>query len=152
VNQAIVIPLAIDNVVPAAVNLGTCISLITFRYPSSGFDAAGAQIDGWTDVPGLVDIACMSAVPSQARIQATEVRALEEITSSELHHVWIPGYYIGLDDGWRGDTDAYPGQWVAIVGDNVGGVLTDGYQYQIMGVEFDSQEQMTRVQLKLATM
>ena len=141
---------AIQNVVPSAVRAGTYNNLCTFAAPDQAFTPAGAPSGEYVPIVGLENLECMSSVPSMARIQATEVRALAEITASELHHVAIPGYYPQIDDGWRGD-GVPPGQWVVIVGDNVGGVLTDGYQYQIMGVEFDSQNQMTRVQIKLGT-
>ena len=64
------------------------------------------------------------------------------ITASELHHVLLAGYFPALDLGWRGEGTP-KGEWQAIV---------DGWAYTIMGVESDSQSQMTRVQVKLETL
>lgn len=142
---------AIKNVVRATLRAHLYASLCTFESPD-GFDAAGAPIPNvYTPISGLENLTCMSSVPSQARIQATEVRAMNEITASELHHVLLPAYYPSLDNGWRGDGSP-AGQWVINLGDNVGGVLTNGVIYQIMGVEFDSQNQMTRVSMRLGTL
>lgn len=123
----------------------------TFQYPSNGLDAAGAPIDGYTPVTGLVALLCISAPPSDARIQATEVRALQQITASELHHVWFPAYYAQVDLGWRGELAEFPGQWTVLIGDDVNGALENGVEYQILGVESDSQSGQTRAQVKLAT-
>jgi hypothetical protein len=85
----------------------------------------------------------MAPPPSPASIQATEVRALEEITASEVHHVLLNGWYPQLDAGWRGEAADGKGAWIALI---------DSTQYEICGVESDSQSQMTRMTVKLATL
>jgi hypothetical protein len=135
------IQLAIDGVMSSAISSGLFVSLATIQAPSQDFDSAGAWDGTYADVPGLVDIPCMAPPPSDARIQATENRALEEIASSEWHHVLLNGWYPTIDEGWRGDgTPA--GSWRMMI---------DGYPYEIAGVESDSQTQMTRLTARLTT-
>ena len=139
-NQAF-IENAIQNVMAAAIQTGLFVSLATFQAPSQDFDSAGAWDGTWTNVSGLVGIPCTAPPPSDARIQATENRALAEITASEWHHVLLDAWYPALDAGWRGDgTPA--GAWR---------VLIDGFAYEISGVESDSQSQMTRLTARLTT-
>ena len=125
---------------------GLLSSLCTCQAPSGVFDDSGAPDGNYVDVSGLVNIPCTAPPPSDARIQAPEVRALAEITASELHHVLLNGYYPPIDLGWRDG-------WRLMLGDNDGaGNLINGYAYDIMGVESDSQEQMTRIEVKLASL
>jgi hypothetical protein len=132
-NQAL-ISNAILGVMPAAVATGLFVSLFTAQEPVPTQEANGD--------PTLINIPCTAPPESPGSITATEVRALEEITSSELHHVLLNGYYPTLDQGWRGENADGKGAWIALI---------DGTQYEISGVESDSQSQMTRVRVKLAT-
>ena len=139
-NQAF-IENAIANVMPAAIATGLFVSLATFKAPSQVFDSAGAWAGTYSAVAGLVDIPCTAPPPSDSRIQATENRALQEISASEWHHVLLDAWYPQLDAGWRGDgTPA--GAWI---------VTIDGADYEIAGVESDSQSQMTRLTARLTT-
>lgn len=140
-NQA-AIALAIRGVMPAALATGLFVSLFTAQQPVPTQGANGAIAFDYVDVAGLIAIPCMSSPESPGSIQATEVRALEEITAAELHHVVLNGYYPALDAGWRGENADGKGAWIALI---------DGFRYEISGVESDSQSQMTRVQVKLAT-
>jgi hypothetical protein len=150
VNQSIALALSYPmDVIRAS---GLLSSLCTFQAPSGVFDDAGAADGNYSDVIGLQNIPCMAPPPSDARIQATEVRALSEITSSEMHHVLLNGYYPTVDLGWRGDGTPQ-GAWRMMLGDNDGaGNLINGFAYMVMGVESDSQEQQTRIEVKLATL
>ena len=139
-NQGLSVSIAM--VMPAALATGLFVSLFTAQEPVPTQDAQGGIDFDYVDVDGLVDIACMAPPPSTSDIQATEVRALEDITSSEMHHVLLSGYYPALDAGWRGENADGKGAWIALI---------DGYQYEISGVESDRQSQMTRVRVKLAT-
>ena len=130
-NQAL-IQRAIQRVMPAARATGLFVSRATFQSS----DAADFP-DGWfsgvyADIPGLVDIPCTAPPVSEARIQATEVKALQEITASELLHVLLNGWYPAIDAGWRRG-------WI---------ILIDSIQYDLLGVESDSQSQMTRVSVR----
>lgn len=143
------IALAIQGVMPAALATGLFVSLFTAQQPVPNIGETGALGDGptdYVDVVGLVAIPCTAPPISTDAIQATEVRALEEITAAELHHVLLNGYYPALDLGWRGDQPNSTGAWIARIawGDQM-------FNYTISGVESDSQSQMTRVKVKLAT-
>ena len=113
----------------------------TFQAPSQVFDAAGAWSGTWADVDGLVNIPCYAPPPSDARIQATENKALEEIVSAEWHHVLLSAWYPQVDAGWRGDGSP-AGAWR---------IMIDGFPYEICGVESDGHSVMTRVTAKLST-
>ncbi len=145
---------AIWNVLPSVRRAGVLNWLLaTFQAPDGTFDEWGTPGSGYVDVAGLTLIPCMAPPPSEVRVQATEVRALAEITATELHHVILDGYYPAADQGWRGDgTPA--GAWRLLIGDNDGtGQMVPGtsFAYDIMGVEASSFNQETRVQVKLTT-
>lgn len=132
-NQSIVYELA--AVMPAAVATGLFVSLATFQQPDGNFGPSGAPSGVYIDVVGLVAIPCMDSVLSDASIQATEVKGLQDIMSQGLRHMLLNGYYPeATPDG------QIPSYWRAIV---------DGVTYDILGVEHDSQQQMTRLELQL---
>jgi hypothetical protein len=145
------IGMAIQMVMPATVATGRLVSLCTIQAPSGNFGPSGAPDGLYNDVAGLVAIPCTAPPPSSARVQATEVKALAEITAAELHHVLLDTWYPQLDAGWRGEGSP-AGAWAALIGANDGsGNLIDGYLYDILGVESDSQSQMTRMTVRLST-
>jgi len=135
---------AIDYVMTAARASGLFSNLFTALTPDGTFGDTGAPSGNYVAVSGLENIACKAAV--ETAIEATEVRALEEITASELHHVTLDAYYPALDDGWRGEGLNATGAWICQV--QWAGVW---YRFNIIGVESDSETQMTRVRIKLAT-
>jgi hypothetical protein len=142
VNQWTPIAAAIQNVMPTVTADLPWPSLCTFQEPVPTVGPTGAVEFDYVDVSGLIDIPCTAPPPSPASITATEVRALEEITAAELHHVLLNAWYPQLDAGWRGEAADGKGAWIALI---------DGVSYEISGVESDSQEQMTRMTCKLAT-
>jgi len=142
VNQA-AITLAIQGVMPAAIATGLFVSLFTAMEPVPTIGPTGAVEFDYTAVAGLTDIDCTAPPESSGSIVATEARELEEIVASELHHVLLAGYFPTLDAGWRGENSDGKGAWIALI---------DGFNYEISGVESDSQSQMTRVRVKLATL
>lgn len=137
------IGLAIQGVMPAVVATGLLVSLFTAMEPVPTIDSTGAVLFDYTPVAGLVNIPCTAPPESTGSIVATEVRELTEIVSSELHHVLLNAYYPTLDAGWRGENSDGKGAWIAVI---------DGFNYEIAGVESDSQSVMTRVRVKLATL
>ncbi len=141
-NQA-AITLAIQGVMPAAIATGLFVSLFTAMEPVPTIGPTGAVEFDYTAVAGLTDIDCTAPPESSGSIVATEARELEEIVASELHHVLLAGYFPTLDAGWRGENSDGKGAWIALI---------DGFNYEISGVESDSQSQMTRVRVKLATL
>jgi hypothetical protein len=141
-NQA-AITLAISGVMPAAIGTGLFVSLFTAQEPVPLQDAQGGIEFAYTNVAGLIDIPCTAPPESSGSIVATEMRELDEIRGSETHHVLLDAWYPLLDAGWRGENPDGKGAWIALI---------DGFQYQISGVESDSQSQMTRVTCKLVTL
>lgn len=127
-NQAM-IRNAVARVMPAAIATGLAVSTITIQKPSGNYDPAGAPDGTFVDVAGLVGLKCMAAPPSLAKIQATEMKALAEIASMELKHVWLEAYYPQIESDWR--------------------AVLDAVVYDILGSEWDSQSQMTRMTLRL---
>lgn len=141
-NQWTPMAAAIPNVIASVAVTLPWPSLFTAQEPVPTQGPNGAIEFDYTDVTGLIDIPCTAPPESPASITATEVRALTEITASELHHVLLNGYYPTLDAGWRGENADGKGAWIALI---------DGFNYEIAGVESDSQSTMTRVRVKLAT-
>lgn len=125
----------IDAVMPAAVATGLFISRLTFQAPDGNFTTSGAPSGAYANVPGLVNIQCMDAPMSEARIQATETKELDDILSKRLRHVALdgsyPAAYDAADLGWR--------------------AIVDGVTYDVLGVEPDSQRTQTRVSLQIAS-
>jgi len=145
VNQA-AITLAIQGVMAEAVATGLFVSLFTALQPVPTQGPNGAIEFDYVDVAGLSNLVCMASQQSPDSIQATEVRALEEITASELHLALIPQYLPQLDAGWRGEAPDGKGAWICQI-------RWQGawYTYEIQGVGNDSQSQGTWVKVKLAT-
>ena len=140
-NQA-TIQLAISGVMAEVIATGLMVSLFTAQEPRPTQAGNGAITFDYVNVAGLINIPCIAAPESPANIVATEVRALTEITASEIRHVLLDTWYPQLDAGWRGEAADGKGAWIASI---------DGFQFEISGVESDSQTQMTRVKVKLAT-
>ncbi len=144
------IQLSIAGVMPAALATGLFVSLFTAMEPVPNIGPTGAVEFDYTPVAGLIGIACTAPPESVDSIVATEVRGLEEIVASELHHVLLNAYYPQLDAGWRGENSDGKGAWIA----QIAPIATQPdvfFNYEINGVESDSQSQMTRVRVKLAT-
>lgn len=128
----------IEGVMPQAVDTGLFVSLCSFNQPSGALGPSGAPVTGagaWVPVANLQNIPCKRQPVSNLRIQATEVRQLEEILSLQVQHVLLNGYYpdvtgLGSDDNWQ--------------------AVIDGVAYTLMGAESDSQSQMTRCEVRLA--
>ncbi len=118
---------------------GLLVSLCTIQTPSGNLDAGGAPDGLYVDVPGLQGIAC-TAPPSglSSSITATEIKALDQILSLNPSHVLLDGWYPQIKP-----TTA-PGSGMRAV--------IDGVPMDILGAESDSQHQMTRMEVRLATL
>lgn len=132
-NQSLAVPLA--AFMPAAVASGLFVSLFTLTAPPAAQGATGNPTGAFTNVPGVVGIACMDAPPSMARIQATEVKAVEEIMSKGLRHVLLSQYFSNAPN-WSGEGCR---------------AVVDGVTYDVLGAEVDSQSTQTRVDLQIVT-
>lgn len=121
-----------SGVVPAVIEAGLPVSLCTIQIPDGGFVDAGQPSGYYLPVAGLVNLICMSAPMSDARIQATEEKQLEDIQSFAPRHVWLAGYYPTIQD--------YATQGAQAV--------IDGVVYDLLGSESDSQMRTTRLAVR----
>lgn len=121
----------IARVMPLAIATGLADSLVTIQQPPATYDAAGAPTVGpYTDVPGLVNVVCMrSPFITGERMVADEQKALAEVAEMQLFHIWIAGWYLTIVAHWR--------------------AIVDGIPHDILGVEWDSQRQMTRLKAQV---
>lgn len=128
-NQSISYEIA--AVVPAAVASGLPVSTVTIQQPSGALDAAGAPTGAYTDVPGMVAVKnCMRApFITGERMVSDEFKALPEQAAMLLEHLWMPGNYKTILAGWR--------------------AIVDGSTYDVLGIEWDSQSQMTRLKIQV---
>ncbi len=128
---------AIDQVMPTAVATGLFISVCSISAPTP---ASGAISGVYSPVSGLQNIPCIDAPEtfSDTSLSVTELKALDQTASTALRHVLLDNYYDQLspssnwgDLGWR--------------------ATVDGVDYDILGAENDSQQQMTRLKLRKVT-
>lgn len=120
-------------VVPAVLATGLCVSLCTIQQPDGVLIDAGQPSGNFVNCEGLVDMPCMSAPMSEARIQASEQKGLEDIQTFAPRHVWIAAWCPQLDD--IGTTDG----WQAVI---------DGVAFDLLGAESDSQSKSTRIAIR----
>ncbi len=138
--------LELAQVMPEAVATGLFeTTLCTVQLPSGNIGPSGAPDGTFVDLTGVVGIKCMSAPPSNARIQATDVKSLEEIMSIGLRHVLLQGYYPTVEAAVEAGARA------VLTTTDATGTLVDTVAYDILGAEADSQIQMTRMELKFAS-
>lgn len=129
----------IDAVMPAALDTGLFVSLVTIQQPTGEQTADGSPAmtggdsgDGWDNVAGLIDLVAMNAPEAEARIRAKTDRAIEYIEGFQFRHLLLGGYYPQIEqfDNWR--------------------AIVDGVAWDAVGVESDSQNTQTRILLQLA--
>ena len=127
---------AVSQIMPQAQLAGTFISLATFQSLDGGQGPTGNPPGTYTNVAGLVNIPCMDAPPSIARIQATEMKDVAEILSKGLRTVLLDTCFTGAPN------------WSA----NAYRVIVDGVVYDLLGAENDSQLTQTRCNLQLVSL
>jgi len=120
---------------PAAIDTGLFDSLCTILGPPTAQGPTGNPTGPYAPIIGLTDIPCMDAPPSIARVQATEVKAVEEIMAVGLRHVLLNQCFADAP------------QWA---GRNYRASI-DGVVMDLLGAENDSQTTQTRLDLKLVT-
>lgn len=124
---------SIPNVMARAVATGLFVSTCTIKAPSAAVVGAGQPVGLYVAISELSNIACMAPPQSTPRIEANETKTEESIMSGNYDHVLLDGYYgqavAGFPDGFDSTCQA-----------NI-----DGADYDILGVEHDSQFQMTRM-------
>ncbi len=133
-NQAL-IQRALARVMPAARATGLFSSLCTIQQPSGVFTQSGQPDGVYVAVSGLVNIPCTNPPTSNIRITANEKRTIAEIKSDNSNHVLLDDYFPQIDALQRNGAQA----------------VVDGITYTILGVESDSQEKMTRLNVEKCT-
>lgn len=123
----------IDAVMPVAQQPGTFVSLGTLQQMVSTQGPTGNPIGTWANVSGVVNIPCMDAPPSTARVQATELKDVQEIMAKGLRHVLLNQCFVNAPF-WAGTGSRF---------------IVDGINYEVLGAENDSQLTQTRIDLQL---
>lgn len=123
---------SITSVMQAALATGLFVSTCDIKAPSGVFNASGAPDGNYSNVAGLTGIRCMRAPQSDIRIIATEMNSLSEILSVNESRVLLDAYYPAILPSYQ--------------------AVVDGVAYDIKGVEHDSQSQMTRLRVELASL
>jgi len=134
------------EVMPEAQRTGLFVTtLCSVQIPSGTVGPSGAPDGLFVDLTGVTGIQCMSAPPSTARIQATDVKSLEEIMSIGLRHVLLSGYFPQIVAAVQAGARA------VLTTFDADGATVDTTAFDILGAEADSQTQMTRMELKFAS-
>src|SRR5262249_27749657 len=126
---------AVEDVMPQAVATGLFDSLCTIQKLDGSINFSGQMNAIWITV--FDSILCIQDPSSVARIVATEKKSVDDVESFNMRHVLLNGYYPTITTDMR-----------AVV------VTADGFTtiyYDILGVESDSQAQMTRLEVRTAT-
>ena len=127
---------AISQVMPMAQLPGNFDSLATLMAPPTGQGATGNPPSGpYTPVAGVINIPCMDAPPSIARVNATELKDVAEIMSKGMRHVLLNKCFADAPN-WSGK--GYE-------------VVVDGVTYDLLGAENDSQNIQTRLDMQLVS-
>lgn len=127
----------VKQVMPQATSEGTFVSLCTIQQPDNVFTDSGFPSGTFVNIAGLVNIPCMKAPLSMLRIGATEIKRVDSIESLEPSHVLLNAYYPAIPQV----TPTRPSLRA----------IVDGINYEVMGVEHDSQLQMSRLTVRVAT-
>jgi hypothetical protein len=129
-----VLAYTLPEVMPAAIATGLFVSLCTIQQPDGLFVDAGQPSGNFVNVAGFIDIPCTAPPTSDLRITADEKKSLEKIETFSSLHVLLGGYYPGVEygtgKGWR--------------------AVVDGYPFDLLGAEHDSQKQMTRLAVRFS--
>lgn len=124
----------IAGVMEAVRSSGLLVSLCTITTPPGVFDDGGAPdpTAPYVVLAGHVDIPCINApIKTSDSVAPSEQKSMQEIMAVEQRHVLLDDYYPLIIVDYRA---------------TIGGVV-----YDIVEVESDSQSQMTRMALQLAT-
>lgn len=123
---------AIPGVMTRAVASGLFISLCSILQPDGLLIDAGQPSGKYIPIDGMQNIPCTAPPMSSVRLQATEVRAMDDIQSFAPLHVTLSGYFPTIKQGVSKG-------WIAVV---------NGETLTLLGAESDSQMQMTRLAVR----
>ena len=124
---------SLANIMPQANIAGMFPSLATLQTLDQTQGPTGNPVGTWSNVAGVIDIPCKDAPASIARIQATEMKGVAEIMSQGLRHVLLNQCFINAPN------------WAAMAAR----LVVDGFTYEVLGAENDSNTIQTRVDLQL---
>jgi hypothetical protein len=124
---------SLANIMPQANIAGMFPSLATLQTLDQTQGPTGNPVGTWSNVAGVIDIPCKDAPASIARIQATEMKDVAEIMSKGLRHVLLNQCFINAPN------------WAAMAAR----LVVDGFTYEVLGAENDSNTIQTRVDLQL---
>jgi len=115
-------------------------SLVTVQQATNTTDALG-QVDytatGFANIAGVVNIPCMRAPASMARIVGGEMDAVAQMEAFNLFHVLLQGYFPQIPEPVQGRAELR--------------AIIDGVPHQILAVEKSSQlatANQTRMQVR----
>ena len=132
---------AIPSVMVRANASGLFVSLCSIMQPDGVLIDAGQPSGNYIPVTGLQNIPCTAPPMSTVRLQAQEIRSMDDIQAMSPQHVLLSGWYptirLGVSQGWIAQID----------GDTY--ILAPGLT--LMGAESDSQSQMTRLAVRFAS-
>jgi len=124
-------PLA--NIMPQGYAAGMFPSLATLQQLVQDQGPTGNPTGAWVNVSGVVNVPCKDAPASIARIQATEMKDVAEIMAKGLRHVLLNQCFLNAPN------------WAAMATR----MVVDGFTYEVLGAENDSDTIQTRVDLQL---
>lgn len=124
---------SLANIMPQANLAGMFPSLATLQTLDQTQGPTGNPVGTWSNVDGVVNIPCKDAPASIARIQATEMKDVAEIMSKGLRHVTLSQCFVNAPN------------WAAMAAR----LVVDGFTYEVLGAENDSNTIQTRVDLQL---
>jgi hypothetical protein len=122
--------LAIDSAITQAYATGLLSSLATIQQRTNTVSATGQpNLSTWTNIAGLVNIACQFSIqrPAMPNPSAT-MREPQQFDTLTQYHVLLDGYYPQILQEHQ--------------------AVVNGTAYEIMAVESDSQQTMTRLALR----
>ena len=126
---------AIPGVMARLIASGLFSSLCSIMQPDGVLIDAGQPSGNYLPIDGLQNIPCTAAPMSSVRLQATEVRAMDDIQTFAPMHVTLSGYFPTIKQGVSQG-------WVAVI---------DGVTLTLMGAESSSQGQITRLAVRFAS-
>lgn len=111
------------------------VSLCTIQQPNGVYDASGFPSGVFVAISSaLTNIPCTAPPLRVTSIGATEKKMIEGNETYIPRHVLLNGYYSGIP-------------YASSTRPNLRAVI-DGENFEIMGVEHDSQKQMTRLEVR----
>lgn len=117
----------VSGVMREAVATGLFISLCTIQTRPTTLGITGRPVDTglWSNVSGLVSIRCMSAPPNVGTMSEQEQKLVSNNPTLQFRHVLLDSYYPSVQRKQR--------------------AAIDGEDWDIVAVDSDSQNQMTRL-------